>query len=133
VPSSGTLSDLVLVRSVQRTGEDRDATDPLESSAGKITPELNGTAFQSNGAAEGVYFVLYPAPGASPEVGIAISRDGKPVSAARLSLPPAEADGSLRVLSRIPFSGFDPGVYEVTVTAVQDGATARRTTVIEVE
>jgi len=66
-------------------------------------------------------------------VEIAISRDGKTVSSAHLSLPPAEADGSLRVLSRIPFSGFDPGVYEVTVTAAQGGATERRTVVIEVE
>jgi hypothetical protein len=66
-------------------------------------------------------------------VRIAISRDGKQVSSARASLPPAEADGSLRILSGIPFSGFAPGVYEVTVTAAQSGATARRTVAIEVE
>jgi hypothetical protein len=133
VPSAGALSDLVLARTFEPAGEDRDATDPLESSAGKVTPEVSPTIFKSNGAAAGVYFVLYPDQGASPEVGIAISRDGKTMSSARLSLPPAEADGSLRVLSRIPFSGFDPGVYEVTVTAAQGGATARRTVVIEVE
>jgi hypothetical protein len=133
VPSAGRLSDLVLVRSFQPAGEDRDATDPLESAAGKVTPELNATVSKSSGAAEGVYFVLYPGPGASPEVGLAISRDGKAVTSARVSLPAAEADGSFRVLSGIPFSGFDPGVYEVTVTAAQGGATARRTAVIEVQ
>jgi hypothetical protein len=94
---------------------------------------VSPTISRSNGAAAGVYFVLYPDPGASPEVGITISRDGKIVSSAHLSLPPAEADGSVRVLSRIPFSGFDPGVYEVAVTAAQGGATARRTVVVEVE
>jgi VWFA-related protein len=129
VPSAGALSDIVLVRSLQPPGEDRDATDPLELSAGKITPELNGTVVKSNGAAEGVYFVLYPGAGASPEVRIAISRDGKVVSLSRPGLPPAEADGSLRVLSRIPLGGFDPGVYEVTVTA----GTARKSAVIEVQ
>ena len=133
VPSAGALSDLVLARSFEPAGEDRDATDPLESSAGKVTPEVSPTISKANGAAAGVYFVLYPGQGAGPEVGIAISRDGKTVSSAHLSLPPAEADGSLRVLSRIPFSGFDPGVYEVTVTAAQGGATVRRTVVIEVE
>jgi VWFA-related protein len=132
-PSAGALSDLVLVRTFEPAGEDRDATNPLESSAGKVTPEVSPTISKSNGAAAGIYFVLYPGQGASPTAGIAISRDGKLVSSARLSLPPAEADGSLRVLSRIPFSGFDPGVYEVTVTAAQGGATARRTVVIEVE
>jgi hypothetical protein len=127
------LSDLVLVRSVQPNGDDRDVTDPLEFSGGKITPEMNGTISRSNGAAEGIYFVLYPVPGASPEVRVAISHNGQPVSSVRTSLPPAEADGSMRVVSRIPFSSLDPGVYEIAVTAVQGGAAARRTLVIEVQ
>jgi VWFA-related protein len=133
VPSAGRLSDLVLVRSFQPAGEDRDVTDPLESAAGKVTPELNAIVSKSSGAAEGVYFVLYPGPGGSPDVSMAISRDGKLMSSVQVRLPPAEADGSLRVLSGIPFAGFDPGVYEVTVTAAQGGATARRTAVIEVQ
>ena len=133
VPSAGRLSDVVLVRSFQPAGEDRDVTDPLELAAGKVTPELNATVSKSSGAVEGVYFVLYPGPGGSPEVGMAISRDGKAVSSARVSLPPAEADGSFRVLRGIPFSGFDPGVYEVTVTVAQGGAAAHRTAVIEVQ
>jgi hypothetical protein len=127
------LSDLVLVRSVQTTAEDRDVTDPLEFSAGKITPEMNSTILKSNGAAEGVYFVLYPGPDASPDVRIAISHNGELVTSAQMSLPPAEADGSLRVWSRIAFGALDPGVYEITVTAAQGGATARRTTAIAVE
>jgi hypothetical protein len=94
---------------------------------------MNGTISKSRGAAEGIYFVLYPGSGTSPELRIAISRDGKLVNSARANLPPAEADGSVRVFSGIPFSGFDPGVYEVTVTAAQSGATARRTVVIDVE
>jgi VWFA-related protein len=127
------LSDLVLVRSVQTTAEDRDVTDPLEFSAGKVTPEMNSTILKSNGAAEGVYFVLYPGPDASPDVRIAISHNGELVTSAQMSLPPAEADGSLRVWSRIAFGALDPGVYEITVTAAQGGATARRTTAIAVE
>lgn len=139
VPSTGAagtgvaVSDLVLVRSFQPPTGDRDATDPLEFSGGKITPEMNSTVNRSNGAAEGVYFVLYPATGAAPDVRVAVTHNGQPVSSTRPSLPPAEADGSLRVLSGIPFSGFDPGIYEVTVTAAQAGATARRTAVVAVE
>ncbi len=133
VPAAGALSDLVFVRGLHPAGEDSDATDPLESSAGKITPEMSGTISRASGAPEGIYFVLYPGPGASPQVAIAISRDGKLVSNTHPSLPPAQADGSLRILSGIPFSGFDPGVYEVTVTAAQGGATSRRTAAIEVQ
>jgi hypothetical protein len=88
---------------------------------------MKATVSRSNGAGEGVYFVLYP--GASPDVRIAVTHNGKVVGQVQPSLPPAGADGSLRVLSGIPFSGFDPGVYEVTVTA----GSARRTAVIEVQ
>jgi len=37
------------------------------------------------------------------------------------------------VVSRIPVSSLDPGVYEIAVTAVQGGATARRTMAIDVK
>jgi VWFA-related protein len=127
------LSDLVLVRSLQPTAGDRDDTDPLEFSGGKVTPEMNATIPKSSGAVEGVYFVVYPGPDASPGVQIAISHNGHLVTTARLSLPTAEADGSLRLLSRIPFGGLDAGAYEITVTAAQGGATVRRTMAVEVE
>jgi hypothetical protein len=94
---------------------------------------MNASISKSAGGAEGLYFVLYPGPGASPEVRVAISHNGQLVSSVQASLPPAEADGSMRVVSRIPFSGLDPGVYEIAVTAVQGGATARRTLAIDVE
>jgi VWFA-related protein len=138
VPAAGAetrvaLSDLLLARSVQPAGEDRDVTDPLEFSGGKVTPEMNATILKSGGAAEGVYFVLYPGPGASPEVRIAISHNGQIVTSVRPNLPAAEADGSMRVASRIPFGSLDPGVYEIAVVASQSGATVRRTMAIEVE
>ena len=77
--------------------------------------------------------MLYPGANPNPDVRIAVTHDGKLVSDARLSLPPAEADGSLRLFSGIPFNTFDPGVYEVTVTAVQNGAPVQRTIVTAVE
>jgi len=126
------MSDLVLVRSVQPAGDYRDATDPLEFSGGKVTPEMNSTIAKSSGA-EGVYFVVYPGPEASPDVRIAISHNGGLVNSVRPNLPPPDADGSLRAVSRIPFGSLAPGVYEITVTAAQGSATARRTMAVAVE
>ena len=136
-PSAGAethvaLSDLILVRSVQPAEEDRDAMNPLEFSGGKITPEMNSTIVRSH-AAEGIYFILYPAGDSRPDVRVDISHNGKLVTSARPGLPPAEADGSYRIWSRIPFGGLDAGVYEIDVTAAQGGATTRRTMAIEVE
>ena len=133
VPSAGALSDIVLVRSLQPAGENRDATDPLQFLGGKITPEMNSTIVKSRSAAEGIYFALYPGRDAKPDVRIVLSRNGELVTAARPDLPPAEADGSFRVWSPIPFGGLAPGVYEIKVTVAQGGATVRRTMAIEVE
>jgi hypothetical protein len=66
-------------------------------------------------------------------VRIDVSQNGAVVNSVHPGLPAAEADGSVRVLSGIPFSGFGSGMYEVTVTAAQGRATARRTVVIEVQ
>lgn len=133
VPSAGRLSDLVLVRSLQPAGEGRDIADPLDLPAGKITPEMKATILKANGGAEGIYFVLYPGPNANPDVRIAVTHNGNLVTSARANLPPPEADGSLRVLTGIPFGGFDPGVYEVTVSATLGGSTSRRTAIVEVQ
>jgi hypothetical protein len=132
VPSAGALSDLVLVRSHQAV-EERDKTDPLEFAGGKITPEMKSTISRASGGAEGVYFVLYPGANANPDVRIAVTHDGKVVTAGRVRLPAAEDDGSLRVWSGITFGGFDPGVYEVTVTAVLGEKTTGRTIAVSVE
>ena len=133
VPSGGALSDLVVVRSLQTSGEDRDTTDPLEFPGGKITPEMKATISKGSGGAEGIYFVLYPGANANPDVRIAVTHDGDLVTSARANLPAPEADGSLRVLTGIPFGGFDPGVYEVTVSAMLGGSTSRRTAIVEVQ
>jgi VWFA-related protein len=132
VPSAGPLSDIVLVRSLQPAGDNRDTTDPLQFPGGKITPEMNSTIVKSRSAAVGIYFALYPGRDAKPDVRIVLSRNGELVTAARPDLPPAEADGSFRVWSPIPFDGLDPGVYEITVTA-QGSATASRTMALAVQ
>jgi VWFA-related protein len=133
VPAAGALSDLVVVRSLQPGGEERDIADPLDLPAGKITPEMKATISKGTGGAEGIYFVLYPGANANPDVRIAVTHNGNLVSVARANLPAPEADGSLRVLTGIPFGGFDPGVYEVTVSATLGGSTSRRTAIVEVQ
>jgi hypothetical protein len=129
------LSDLVFVRSVQPDTGGRDATDPLDSAGGQITPELNPAIPKSATAAEGLYFVVYPAPGNSPkpDVRISVSHNGKLVAAVQQSLPAADPDGSIGVLSQIGLGGLDSGPYEIKVTAAQGGATASSSAVIAIQ
>ena len=133
VPAAGALSDVVVVRSLQPAGDVRDTADPLDLPAGKITPEMKATVSKENGGAEGIYFVLYPGANAKPDVRIAVTHNGNLVTSARATLPAPEADGSVRVLTGVPFGGFDPGFYEVTVSATLGGSTSKRTAIVEVQ
>jgi VWFA-related protein len=128
------LSDLVFVRGVQPETGERDATDPLDFPGGQVTPELNPGIPKSPAAVESVYFVLYPSPGAGakPDVRMAVSHNGKVVAVSQQSLPAADPDGSIRVLSQIGLGGLDSGPYEITVTATQGGATASGSAVISI-
>ncbi|HUD98028.1 MAG TPA: VWA domain-containing protein [Bryobacteraceae bacterium] len=136
VPSAGRigLSDLVFVRSVQPDNGARDAMDPLSFPGGQVTPDLNPAVPKSPDAVESLYFVLYPSAriGAQPDVRITLSHNGKLVTAVRESVPAAEADGSIRVLSRIGLGALDTGPYEVQVTATQGAATASGSAVIDI-
>ncbi len=136
VPAAGHigLSDLVFVRGVQPDTGVRDAWDPLEFPGGQVTPELNPAVPKSAAAAENVYFVLYPRAGmgATPEVRIAVLHNGRVISAAQQSLPAADPDGSIRVLSQIGLGGLDSGTYEIEVTATQGAATAKGSAVVAI-
>jgi hypothetical protein len=83
---------------------------------------------------EDVYFVLYPRRGteAKPDVRITVSHNGKVVTEARQSLPAADLDGSIRVLSEIGLGGLDSGPYEIRVTATQGRETASKSAVLGV-
>jgi len=136
VPSAGQigLSDLVFVRGVQPDTGGYDALDPLDSPGGQVTPELNPAIPKSATATEGLYFVIYPSPaiGATPDVRIAVSHNGKQVAELRQSLPAADPDGSIRVLSQIGLGGLDSGPYEIKVTATQGAATASSSAVVSI-
>ena len=112
----------------------RDAWDPLSFPGGQVIPDLSAAIPKSASAGGSVYFVLYPSPAidAKPDVRITISHNGKLVTAAQQSLPAADPDGSIRVLSEIGLGGLDTGPYEIKVTAAQGGATASSRAVIAI-
>jgi hypothetical protein len=126
------LSDVVVVRSVERAAGERDAWNPLEFQGGAVTPEVNATVAKSAGAVGRLYFVLFPdrMSSAKPTVTITVSHNGKTDVEAGQVLPEADADGSIRVLSQIGLGGLESGAYEVTVKAVQGTLVATGSAVV---
>jgi len=116
------LSDLVWVRTVAQAQEFHNPLDPLESPAGRITPELNPSFGKSGSAA--FYFIAWPAPQLAPmkpSAVITITHDGNSVAEIPLNSPAPDDDGAFRFTGEIPLLRFEPGQYELMVN-VRDGA-----------
>jgi hypothetical protein len=117
------LSDFVWVRRVQPSA-DRDVFNPLDTSAGTISPAFDPVFAKSD--VGHFYFVMYPASDAAdqPVSEMTISRDGKTVVAVRLDLPEPNADGSYSFLESLPTVALVPGQYDVQLKTSQQGRTS---------
>lgn len=117
------LSDFIWVRSIAPAEDNRDATDPLESADGRITPELD-PAFSKSASAP-FYFVVWPtAPAVKPAATITVATDGKTLVALHLNAPFPDASGAYHFAGRIPLASFEPGQYELAVTISQGAITS---------
>jgi hypothetical protein len=124
-PDELPMSDLVLAHASESINE-RDPFDPLQCSAGKVIPESGLRPPQ------GIYIVLYPESGPAPEMSVSVVNSGVVQFVSHPEIPKPDSDGSIRILSRIPFEELPPGVYEVKAVATQGNRTARRTSVVEI-
>jgi VWFA-related protein len=135
VPASGTgslrVSDIVWVRSV-KASQTPDPRNPLTSPQGEITPELEPILARTDSAV--FYFVVYPPIAASdkPEAQIAVSRDGRVLTANRLTAPDPDENGAYRYSAALPLAQLEAGQYELAVTVKQNGVQTATETLFEV-
>jgi hypothetical protein len=60
-------------------------------------------------------------------------RDDKSLGVSRLQLPTPQADGRIPYLATIPLDAFEPGLYEIRLTAAAGGKAVRQTMFITME
>jgi hypothetical protein len=118
------LSDLALVRKLERLGPPPDPADPFEYTGKRVLPFVTTNLFA--GALPLVYMVIYPQPGnaAKPELRVQLLRNGRLLTTIDPVLPPPDETGAMPMIIK-PAS--KPGAYEVRVTAVQGGSSLERT------
>lgn len=110
-----------------------EAGDPLRFMDQRLTPSVTGQV-KSGAANVPVYFVLYPPVGAMlpGALQIEVLRDGKVVANARPPLPQPTADGALPFLAVIPAKSWEPGQYEIRITATQGELAAQEMVLVDV-
>lgn len=122
------LSSIVVVGRAESVSSDgRDPRNPLFVGDLLLYPRA-GEPFVSRRDTELVFFfTAYPAPAAQPTVVIELLRQGRVLSRAPgAALAPADDEGRVPQVQRIPIDALEPGTYEVRVTLQDGGATESR-------
>ncbi|MGA2737386.1 MAG: VWA domain-containing protein [Bryobacteraceae bacterium] len=117
------LSDLTLVRRLERLGPPPDPADPFEYTGKRVLPFVATHLF--SGAIPFVYMVIYPEPGnaVAPDLSVRLLKNGRLLTTIHPALPPAEDSGAIPMVIE-PTS--KPGNYEVRATVAQGGSSIER-------
>ena len=131
-PAKLRMSSLVVVKRGENVPEkERSAENPLLVNGVALTPNL-GDPVSRKGKEVAVYFVLYPSTGRGPDVIVQVLQNGAVAAQLPMPVPPADKDGRIQQLARLPIEQLAPGTYELRVIARQGDQQAVRTTTLRV-
>ena len=121
------MSSLVLIGKVERVEDVADAKDranPLYAGDVLIYPTGGEPLSRAADKQLGVFYTIYPGPGFSaPSATLELSRNGRTITSAPVTLGPRDAQGRIQQVSRLPLAPLAPGTYELRVH-VRDGQAA---------
>ena len=125
------MSSLVLVRSGQTVPEkDRRPDNPLLVNGVALAPNL-GDAISKASKEVTFYFAVYPAKQTGgPDVMIELLQNGKPVSRLPMPVPPADGNGRIQQLGRLPIDQLPSGTYELRAIVKQGDQQVMRSTLL---
>jgi hypothetical protein len=117
------LSDLALIRRLQRLGPPPDPQDPFEYTGKRVLPFVTTSLFP--GALPYIYMLIYPEPGnrAKPELRVELLKNGRLLRTIDPPLQAAEASGAIPMIVT-PTS--KPGSYAVKATVTQGASSMER-------
>jgi VWFA-related protein len=127
------MSSLVLVRRAENVPEnDRRSDNPLLVNGVALSPNLGDPV--SKAAKEATfYFAMYPGKdGSGPNVVIELLQNGKPVVQLPMPVPPADANGRIQQLGRLPLDQLAPGTYELRAIVKQGDQQVARSTLLRI-
>jgi VWFA-related protein len=126
------MSSLMLVRRGENVPEkDRRADNPLLVNGVALSPNLGDPVSKASKEVT-FYFAMYPGKGGSgPDVVIELVQNGKPVVQLPMPVPPADANGRIQQLGRLPIDQLAPGTYELRAVAKQGDQQVARATLLQ--
>ena len=127
------VSSLVLVRRGDNVPEtERRADNPLLVNGVALSPNL-GDPISKSAKEATFYFAMYPTKErGGPDVLIELLQNGKPVVQLPMPVPPADANGRIQQLGRLPLEQLSPGTYELRAIVKQGGQQVARSAMLRV-
>lgn len=135
-PTGLTLSSVSIVRHINPLpAAEPDNNDPLRFQSMRIVPNLGEPIRQSTTTGVSLYFVVYPSAQAAekPRMELDLFRGGQLIASTPVHLLPPDLTGRSCYLGTIPTEKFEPGRYEIRVSARQGVATAEEHAFFSVE
>lgn len=119
------MSDVSIIRSIERAGESTAVEDPFLTGAMRIVPNLDLPVSKSANSQISAYVTIYPDGQTSkPELTFEFTRNGIAVGRSAAELPEPDEAGRIKFIASFPTGGFAPGTYGLRAVAVQDAANA---------
>lgn len=115
------LSDIALIRRIDKLPAERDPLDALQVPMGRVVPTLVDHVPGGAGKLLSMFFTLYPDEGAAeaPKLVLDLLKDGQVVSRSSPALPAAGPDGSIPYVANIPLDSVPAAQYQFRATLIQ--------------
>jgi VWFA-related protein len=137
VPGKGNvdLSEMALVRRLDKAAENPDLLDPLAIPTGRIVPTLLDSVPGGKGKMLSLYFVAYPDESLTekPRLVLDLLKDGKVLTRSTPELPAADVLGAIPFLANTPLDMVGAGQYEFRATLLQGESSSQKSIFIDVE
>ena len=132
-PAPLQLSDMALVRRLDKPAELPDWQDPLSLQSGRVIPTLIDTIPGGPDTQLSVFFTIYPSGGVRPKLVLDLLRDGKLITRASPEVPAPNPQGAIPYFANMPIGTLAAGQYEFRATAIEGENAAQRSLFVNLE
>ena len=130
-PDELRLSSLMLVSRGEKVPADQRPSDnPLFVGDMLLYPNLGAPLKQGADGELAFFFTAYPGGGTATDLTgtIELLQDAKVLARAPMTMAPADGEGRVQQVSRLPIASLNPGRYQLRVVVQQGAASVARTT-----
>jgi VWFA-related protein len=133
-PAGPMLSEMALVRRLDKADDPRVPDDPLQLKENRVVPTLDSEITEAKNGVIKVFLVLYPDGTADkPRMAFDVLRDGQSVTRFQPETPAPNEDGVIPYFLNLPLEQLRPGQYEIRAGMVQGQKVVRRSLFVTIK